>query len=165
MKDATIVRVGLGYDLHRLVNERKLILAGVEVPFNKGLFGQSDADVVLHAVIDALLGAAGLDDIGQQFPDTDPAYKGIDSSKLLQITMEKIAKLGYVPANVDVTIIAEKPRLADYKARMRQGLAKMLSLDNSAVSIKAKTNETLGEIGHGKAIACHAIAALARKTD
>jgi len=164
MEDLTIVRVGLGYDIHKLVNGRKLVLAGVEVAFGKGLLGHSDADVVLHAVIDALLGAAGLDDIGGQFPDTDPAYNAIASSKLLEITLEKVAEAGYAPANVDVTIIAEKPKLTDYKAPMRQRLAQLLGLDSSAVSIKAKTNETLGEIGQGKAIACYAIAGLARKS-
>ena len=163
MDDLTIVRIGLCYDLHKLVSGRKLVLAGVELAFDKGLFGHSDADVAVHAVIDALLGAAGLDDIGGQFPDNDPAYKGIASSKLLEITLEKVAEVGYVPANVDLTIIAEKPMLTDHKAQMRESLARMLRLDGSAVSIKAKSNEKLGEIGRGEAIACYAIAGLGRK--
>lgn len=158
-----IMRVGHGYDLHRCQSGRKLILAGMEIPAQKGLAGHSDADVVLHAVIDALLGAAGLDDIGEKFPDTDPQYEGIDSSVLLARTLEHVRAAGYVPVNVDTTIIAETPKLQAYKPAMRQNLAKMLGLDHQAVSIKAKTNEGLGDIGAGHAIACFAIVGLTKK--
>ncbi len=158
-----IVRVGQGYDLHRLVEGRKLILGGVEVASKVGPAGHSDADVVLHAVIDALLGAAGLGDIGEHFPDTDPAYAGIDSGLLLARALDKVGQGGYRPVNVDVTIIAEKPKLKEYKPAMRQRLAKMLDLAEEAVNIKAKTNEGLGEIGKGEAIACMAVVGLAVK--
>ena len=158
-----IVRVGQGYDLHRLVEGRKLILGGVEVSSKVGPAGHSDADVVLHAVIDALLGAAGLGDIGEHFPDTDPAYAGIDSGLLLARALDKVGQGGYRPVNVDVTIIAEKPKLKEYKPAMRQRLAKMLDLAEEAVNIKAKTNEGLGEIGKGEAIACMAVVGLAVK--
>jgi len=158
-----IVRIGQGYDLHRLAAGRKLILAGVEVASEVGPAGHSDADVVLHAVIDALLGAAGLGDIGEHFPDTDPAYAGIDSGLLLEQALDKVWQGGYTPVNVDVTIIAEKPKLKDHKPAMRQRLAKMLNLAEDAVNIKAKTNEGVGEIGKGEAIACWAVVGLARK--
>ncbi|MCK5269343.1 MAG: 2-C-methyl-D-erythritol 2,4-cyclodiphosphate synthase [Sedimentisphaerales bacterium] len=155
-----MVRVGQGYDLHRLEPGRKLILAGVTVPFEKGLAGHSDADVVFHAVIDALLGAAALGDIGEHFPDTDPDYKDIDSATLLQLTLEKVRDAGFAPANVDVTIVAEKPKLGNYKPAMRKNLSEQLGLDQAAVNIKAKTNEGLGPIGRGEAVACRAIASL-----
>ncbi len=162
MKNAkkTIVRVGQGYDLHRLEPGRRLILAGVSVPFEKGSVGHSDADVVFHAVIDALLGGAGLGDIGEHFPDTDPDYKGIDSAVLLQLALKKIRDAGFSPVNVDLTIIAEKPKLSDYKSAMLKNLSEQLDLDQTAVNIKAKTNEGLGPIGRGEAIACWAIASL-----
>lgn len=156
----SIDRIGQGYDLHRLGPGGRLILAGIQIPSDKGLIGHSDADVLFHAVIDALLGAAGLPDIGQQFPDTDPAYKGIDSGQLLRRTLALIKEQGYVPVNVDATILAERPKLQDYKRKMRENLAKLLHLDVNAVNIKAKTNEGLGEIGSGQAIACQAVAAL-----
>ncbi|OQA00900.1 MAG: 2-C-methyl-D-erythritol 2,4-cyclodiphosphate synthase [Planctomycetes bacterium ADurb.Bin412] len=156
----SIDRIGQGYDLHRLGPGGRLILAGIQIPSDKGLIGHSDADVLFHAVIDALLGAAGLPDIGQQFPDTDPAYKGIDSGQLLQRTLALINEQGYTPVNVDATILAERPKLQDYKRKMRENLAKLLHLDVNAVNIKAKTNEGLGEIGSGQAIACQAVAAL-----
>ena len=149
--------------MHRLAAGRKLILAGVEVASEVGPAGHSDADVVLHAVIDALLGAAGLGDIGEHFPDTDPAYAGIDSGLLLEQALDKVWQGGYTPVNVDVTIIAEKPKLKDHKPAMRQRLAKMLNLAEDAVNIKAKTNEGVGEIGKGEAIACWAVVGLARK--
>jgi len=158
-----IVRVGHGYDLHRLEAGRKLILAGVELASEVGPAGHSDADVVLHAVIDALLGGAGLGDIGEHFPDTDPAYAGIDSGLLLEQTLDKVGQGGFTPVNVDVTIIAEKPKLKDYKPAMRQRLAQMLNLAEDAVNIKAKTNEGVGEIGKGEAIACMAVVGLAEK--
>ena len=158
-----IVRVGHGYDLHRLAAGRKLILAGVEVASEVGPAGHSDADVVLHAVIDALLGAAGLGDIGEHFPDTDAAYAGIDSGLLLEQALDKVGQVGYTPVNVDITIIAEKPKLKEYKPMMRQQLAKMLNLAEDAVNIKAKTNEGVGEIGKGEAIACMAVVGLEEK--
>jgi 2-C-methyl-D-erythritol 2,4-cyclodiphosphate synthase len=157
----TIVRVGQGYDLHRLEPGRGLILAGVTVPFEKGSVGHSDADVVFHAVIDALLGAAALGDIGEHFPDTDPDYKGIDSAVLLQLTLKKLRNAGFAPVNIDLTIVAEKPKLSDYKPAMRKSLSEQLDLDQAAVNIKAKTNEGLGPLGRGEAIACWAIASLA----
>ena len=157
----TIVRVGQGYDLHRLEAGRKLILAGVAITWDKGLAGHSDGDVVLHAVIDGLFGAAGMGDIGEHFPDSDPAYKDIDSSELLGQTREMIEAAGYVAVNVDVTVIIEKPKLSDYKGKMRRNLAEMLGLETNAVSVKAKTNEGLGDVGQGKAIACQAIVSLA----
>jgi len=157
----TIVRVGQGYDLHRLEAGRKFILAGVAITWDKGPAGHSDGDVVLHAVIDGLFGAAGMGDIGEHFPDSDPAYKDIDSSELLGQAREMIEAAGYVPVNVDVTVITEKPKLSDYKGEMRRNLAKMLGLETNAVSIKAKTNEGLGDVGQGKAIACQAIVSLA----
>ena len=156
-----IVRIGQGYDLHRLIKGRKMILSGVPIPFEMGPAGYSDADVVLHAVIDALLGAAGLDDIGRQFPDTDPAYKDIDSKLLLARSLEMVSARGFAPANVDLTIIAEEPKLSDYKDTMRKNLAQMLHLETDAVNIKAKTNEGIGQIGTGQAIACQAIISLA----
>lgn len=148
-----IHRVGSGYDLHRLEPQRKLIMAGVEIPYELGLYGHSDADVVIHAVIDALLGGAGLEDIGELFPDTDQKYKGVDSSILLKEVMALVRAKGFVPVNLDVTIIAEQPKLKQYKPKMREKLAQMLSLDIDAVCVKAKTNEKVGPIGEGKAIA------------
>jgi len=159
---SAIVRIGLGYDLHRLIKGRKLILAGVPIAFEMGLVGHSDADVVLHAVIDALLGAAGLDDIGRQFPDTDPAYKNADSSELLAQTLKKVAAAGFTPVNVDATIIAERPKLADFQDAMRRHLAQIMNITPGAVAIKAKTNEGLGDIGAGLAIACHAVVSLGK---
>ena len=155
-----IVRVGQGYDLHRLAGGRKLVLGGVLIAGPDGLVGHSDADVVLHAVIDALLGAAGLGDIGEQFPDSDPAYAGADSGELLARVLDKVKAAGYAVVNVDTTIVAERPRLSEYKEAMRRRLAGLLGVTEQAVSIKAKTNEGLGEIGAGKAIACYAVASL-----
>ena len=158
-----IVRVGQGYDLHRCESGRQLVLAGVTVAAEKGLAGHSDADVVLHAVIDALLGAAGLGDIGEQFSDRDREYEGIDSSVLLERTLEKVLAAGYVPVNVDTTVIIEKPKLQDYKPAMRRRLAEIVGLEVEAVSVKAKTNEGLGDIGGGQVVACHAVVGLAEK--
>lgn len=157
-----IVRIGQGYDVHRLTAGRRLVLAGVEIAGEIGLSGHSDADVVLHAVIDALLGAAGLGDIGEQFPDTDPAYKGADSAVLLAKACEMVERTGYAVVNVDATVVAERPRLVSHKAAMRQRLAELLGLGVDAVSIKAKTNEGLGEIGQGNSIACQAVASLGK---
>jgi 2-C-methyl-D-erythritol 2,4-cyclodiphosphate synthase len=156
-------RVGHGYDLHRMKNGLRLKLAGVEIPYAQGLVGHSDADVVYHAVIDAMLGAAGLDDIGVQFPDTDPAYKGIDSGELVLRATAKVAAAGYGVVNVDVTVIAQKPNLREYKGRMRANLAEKLSIAVDAASVKAKTNEGLGPVGEGQAIACLATVLLNKK--
>ena len=168
MSDAThnsgIDRVGIGTDLHRLAADRRLILGHVEIPHDLGLLGHSDADVVLHAIIDALAGAAGLPDIGEMFPDTDPAYHDADSSLLLRKMLQAVADRGYEPVNVDVTIHAERPRLRDHKPAIRQAVAGLLNLSADAVSIKAKTNEGCDAVGRGEAIACTAIAGLKRKT-
>lgn len=155
-----IERVGIGTDLHRLEPGQRLILGHVPIEHDRGLAGHSDADVVLHAIIDALLGAAGLPDIGEQFPDTDPAYKDVDSSRLLLRAMTLIAEQGYRPANVDATIHAERPRLGPAKAAIRQEVARLLNLPMEAVSIKAKTNEGVDAVGRGEAIACTAIVGL-----
>ena len=135
------MRIGHGYDVHRLVEGRKLILGGVEIPYELGLLGHSDADVLLHAVSDALLGAAGLGDIGRHFPDTDPAYKGADSGKLLAIVGEKIAAAGYRVGNIDVTMIAQRPKLKDYIPQMQQNIADRLGIDPYRVNVKATTEE------------------------
>jgi 2-C-methyl-D-erythritol 4-phosphate cytidylyltransferase/2-C-methyl-D-erythritol 2,4-cyclodiphosphate synthase len=155
------LRIGTGYDLHRLVAERPLVLAGVTIPFERGLLGHSDADIVCHAVTDAVLGAAALGDIGRFFPDSDAEWKDADSLALLRRAMEAVRKAGYMVMNVDATIIAEQPKLLPYVDAMRANLASALAIDASAVSIKGKTNEKVGEIGRGEAMACHAIALLA----
>ena len=154
------MRIGHGYDVHRLVEGRKLILGGVEIPYELGLLGHSDADVLLHAVSDALLGAAGLGDIGRHFPDTDPAYKGADSGKLLAIVGEKIAAAGYRVGNIDVTMIAHKPKLKDYIPQMQQNIADRLGIDSSRVNVKATTEEKLGFTGDGSGMSCHAVCLL-----
>ncbi len=158
-----ILKIGQGYDLHRLTKGRQLILAGVNIPYEKGLAGHSDADVVMHAIIDAILGAAGLGDIGEHFPDTDPAYKGIDSSELLLHAYTKVQSAGFSVVNIDATIIAEKPRLSPYKLKMQQNVADLLKIKHNNVNIKAKTNEGLGPTGTGEAIVCIAIAGLGIK--
>ncbi len=151
------MRIGHGYDVHRLVPDRALILGGVNIPYELGLDGHSDADVLLHAVSDALLGAAGLGDIGRHFPDTDPQYKGADSLKLLEIVGKKIAQAGYRVSNIDVTMIAQKPKLAPHIAAMRENISKALNLDVSRVNVKATTEERLGFTGTGEGMACHAV--------
>ncbi len=156
------IRIGTGYDLHRLVGERPLILAGVTIPFERGLLGHSDADIVCHAVTDAILGAAALGDIGRFFPDSDAAWKDADSLDLLRRAIEAVHRAGYTVVNVDATVIAEQPKLLPYVDAMRANLASALAIDASAVSIKGKTNEHVGEIGHGEAMACHAVALLAK---
>jgi 2-C-methyl-D-erythritol 2,4-cyclodiphosphate synthase len=155
-------RVGTGYDLHRIETGRPLILGGVRIPAGFGLAGHSDADVVLHAVCDALLGAAGLGDIGELFPDTDPACRDADSRRLLAEVFERVRSAGYVVGNVDVTIHAERPRLAEHKSRIRASLAELLALPPAAVGVKATTNEGLDAIGRGAAIACWAAVLLTR---
>ncbi len=154
------MRIGHGYDVHKLTEGRKLILGGVEIPYEKGLLGHSDADVLLHAVMDALLGAAALGDIGVHFPDTDMAYKGADSGKLLQAVGEKIRVAGYRVGNIDVTMIAQKPKLKDYIPQMKQNIADLLEIDNAQVNVKATTEEHLGFTGDGSGMSCHAVCLL-----
>lgn len=154
------MRIGQGYDVHRLTSGRKLILGGVEVPFEKGLLGHSDADVLTHAVMDALLGAAGLGDIGRHFPDSDPAYFGADSLRLLAAVMEKLAEAGWQVGNVDATVIAQQPKLAGYLPQMRQNLALVMGVLPDQVNVKATTEEGLGFTGSGEGIAAQAVALL-----
>ena len=156
-------RAGIGTDIHRLVEGRKLMLGGVTVPFAMGLAGHSDGDAVLHAVIDALLGAAGMGDIGTLFPDTDPKFKDADSKEFLFAVKEKLAEKKWEVINVDVTIHAEQPRLEPFKGQIRRVIAGLLGIDFGAVNIKAKTNNGLGEIGEGTAIGATAIAMLRKK--
>ena len=154
------MRIGTGYDVHRLCEDRKLILGGVEIPFEKGLLGHSDADVLLHAVMDALLGAAALGDIGQLFPDSDQAYKGISSMKLLEKVAQVLDENNYVVENIDATIIAQRPKLMGYLPGMRQNIAEALHLEVSQVSVKATTEEGLGFTGAGEGIAAQAVCLL-----
>ncbi|QQS17049.1 MAG: 2-C-methyl-D-erythritol 2,4-cyclodiphosphate synthase [Neisseriales bacterium] len=151
-------RVGQGYDIHALVTDRPLILGGVTIPFELGLLGHSDADVLLHAIIDSLLGAAGLGDIGRHFPDHDPALRAIDSRQLLRLTQQKIAVANFKVANIDATVIAQAPLLTPYLDVMRQNIASDLQITLQAVNVKAKTNERFGYIGQGEAIVAQAIA-------
>lgn len=153
-------RIGHGYDLHRLVEDRRLILGGVDIPFEKGLLGHSDADVAVHALMDALLGALALGDIGKHFPDNDPTYKGISSILLLEKVFELIARENYTLSNADITIIAQKPKLLPYIPEMRKNVAKALGCDISKISIKATTEEGLGFTGSGEAISAHAVCIL-----
>jgi 2-C-methyl-D-erythritol 2,4-cyclodiphosphate synthase len=155
-------RIGIGYDLHRIEDGRPLVLGGVRIPCTFGLAGHSDADVVLHAVCDALLGAAGLGDIGELFPDADPAYQGADSRRFLADVLGRVRLAGYLVGNVDVTIHAERPKLTKHKVRIRASLAALLKLPPDAVGVKATTNEGLDAIGRGEAIACWATVLLAR---
>jgi 2-C-methyl-D-erythritol 4-phosphate cytidylyltransferase/2-C-methyl-D-erythritol 2,4-cyclodiphosphate synthase len=153
-----LIRIGNGYDLHRLVAGRPLILAGVTIPFELGLDGHSDADIVCHAVTDAILGAAGAGDIGRMFPDTDPKWKGANSIELLKGAVAKIREAGYAVSNVDVTVIAQKPKLLPYLDPMRGNLAAALGVDAVAVSVKGKTNENVDSMGRGESMAAHAVA-------
>ena len=154
------MRVGMGYDVHKLVPERKLILGGVEVPHTLGLLGHSDADVLVHAIMDALLGAAALGDIGKHFPDTDPQYKGIDSMKLLAHVRDLLQAEGYVVGNIDATVIAQKPKLRPYIETMEQNVADVLGIAKDQVNIKATTEEKLGFTGREEGIAAEAICML-----
>lgn len=154
----TDLRVGHGYDVHRLVQGRALVLGGVTVPFDRGLLGHSDADVLTHAVMDALLGAAALGDIGKLFPDSNPAYAGADSVLLLRRVTAALAEGGFAPVNVDATVLAQAPKLAPYIPDMRRILAEAMGLDASRVSVKATTEEGLGFTGSGEGIAAHAVA-------
>lgn len=159
------MRIGHGYDVHRLVPERDLILGGVKIPYELGLDGHSDADVLLHAVMDALLGAAALRDIGYHFPDTDMRYRGADSRELLRQVREKIRSAGYRVENVDVTLIAQKPKLKDYIPLMMENLASDLEVACNQVNIKATTEEKLGFTGDGSGMACHAVCLLESRTE
>lgn len=152
------MRVGMGYDVHRLVENRDLIIGGVKIPYEKGLLGHSDADVLLHAIMDALLGAAALGDIGKHFPDSDPEYKGADSLVLLKRVGELLSEEGYVIENIDSTIIAQKPKMAPHIEQMRKNIADALGLDISRVNVKATTEEGLGFTGTGEGISSQAVA-------
>ena len=154
------MRIGHGYDVHRLVPGRDLILGGVKIPYELGLDGHSDADVLLHAVMDALLGAAALRDIGYHFPDTDPAYKGADSRMLLGEVGKKLTAAGYRVGNIDVTMIAQRPKLKDYIPTMAQNIADTLGIEPSRVNVKATTEEKLGFTGTGAGMSCHAVCLL-----
>lgn len=154
----TDLRVGYGYDVHRLTENRALVLGGVTVPFERGLLGHSDADVLTHAVMDALLGAAALGDIGQLFPDSDARYAGADSIALLRRVTEVLLENGFVPVNTDVTVAAQAPKLAPYVPEMRRRLAQAMGVDVSRVSVKATTEEHLGFTGSGEGMAAHAVA-------
>lgn len=153
-------RFGMGYDVHQLVEERKLIIGGVEIPFEKGLLGHSDADVLLHAISDALLGAAALGDIGKHFPDTDERYKGADSLKLLEEVGRLLAEKGYTVGNVDATIVAQRPKMAPHIPVMRENIARVLHVDVDRINVKATTEEHLGFTGSGQGISAYAVAGI-----
>lgn len=154
------MRIGHGYDVHKLVPGRDLILGGVKIEYELGLLGHSDADVLLHAVSDALLGAAGLGDIGRHFPDTDPQYKGADSLKLLENVAEKVKNAGYRVSNIDVTMIAQRPKLKDHIPQMVANIVAAVGVDSSRVNVKATTEEKLGFTGEGLGMSCHAVCLL-----
>lgn len=158
----TDFRIGHGYDVHRLTENRKLILGGVHIPYEKGLLGHSDADVLLHAVSDALLGAAALGDIGQHFPDTDPAYEGADSLRLLSLVVSLLEEKGYAVGNIDATIIAQRPKLAAFLPDMIQNIASVCHIVPERVNVKATTEEKLGFTGRGEGIAAHAVALICK---
>jgi 2-C-methyl-D-erythritol 2,4-cyclodiphosphate synthase len=155
-------RIGQGFDVHALVAGRRLVLGGVEIPFDKGLLGHSDADVLLHAITDALLGAAGLGDIGRMFPDSDPAYAGADSLELLRIAVERVRAAGWRVGNIDSTLIAQQPKIAPHVDAMRARIAAAVGIDATAVAVKGKTTEHLGFAGRGEGIAALAVALLLR---
>ncbi len=154
------MRVGMGYDVHRLTKDRDLILGGVKIPWEKGLLGHSDADVLIHAIMDALLGAAALGDIGQHFPDTDPAYKGISSIRLLKHVAALLSEKGYGIGNIDAVIIAQKPKMAPHIPQMKENIAKALEIDMDCLNIKATTEEKLGFTGREEGIASEAVCLL-----
>ena len=156
-------KIGIGYDIHRLVSDRKLFIGGVEIPYIKGLLGHSDADVLLHAICDALLGALGCGVIGELFPDTDPKYQGISSKELLKITADLVKEKGFQVGNIDAVVIAEEPHLVPFKKQMNRVIADILGIKELCVNVKAKTNEGLGEIGNKEAIAAYAVVALVQR--
>ena len=158
------MRIGQGYDVHRLVAERPLMLGGIEIPYEKGLLGHSDADVLLHAISDALLGAAALGDIGAHFPDSDPAYRGADSAELLRAVGDLIRAAGYEIGNIDSTVVCQAPKLAPHIGAMRARIAEVLALPVGAVSVKASTEEHMGFTGRGEGIAAHAVCLLTERT-
>ncbi len=157
-----MTRFGMGYDVHQLVENRKLIIGGVDIPYEKGLLGHSDADVLLHAISDALLGAAALGDIGKHFPDTDPRYKGADSLKLLEEVGNLLAAKGYVVGNVDATIVAQNPKMLPHIPQMRENIARVLHVDIDQINVKATTEEHLGFTGSGQGISSYAVAGIER---
>lgn len=156
-------RIGMGSDIHRLIEGKKLMLGGVEIPFNMGLLAHSDGDVVIHAVIDSLFGAAGLGDIGMHYPDNDPNYKNVDSKALLSDCGQKLKQKGWEIVNIDITINAEQPKLGNYKGQIKRCLSGLLEMDFADVNVKAKTGEGLGEIGTSKAISSSAIALIRKR--
>jgi 2-C-methyl-D-erythritol 2,4-cyclodiphosphate synthase len=153
-------RIGSGYDIHRLIEGRKLFLGAVEIPYIKGLLGHSDGDALIHALCDALLGALALGDIGEHFPDTDPQYQGIASSRLLEVVKELVDKSGYRINNLDIIVIAQEPKLTPFKEQIKEKLCAILNIGQDILNIKAKTNEGLGAVGHMEAISCFATASL-----
>ena len=157
-----MTRFGMGYDVHQLIENRKLIIGGVDIPYEKGLLGHSDADVLLHAISDALLGAAALGDIGKHFPDTDPRYKGADSLKLLEEVGNLLAAKGYVVGNVDATIVAQEPKMLPHIPQMRENIARVLRVDIDQINVKATTEEHLGFTGSGQGISSYAVAGIER---
>ncbi|MDD2501390.1 MAG: 2-C-methyl-D-erythritol 2,4-cyclodiphosphate synthase [Geobacter sp.] len=157
------MRIGHGYDVHRLVEDRKLIMGGVDIPYEKGLLGHSDADVLLHAIADALLGALAMGDIGKHFPDTDPAFKGADSMKLLGHVVGLISAKGYCVGNMDATIIAQRPKMAPHIQTMRENIARVCGVDLDQINVKATTEEGLGFTGTGEGISAHCVVLLIRK--
>jgi 2-C-methyl-D-erythritol 2,4-cyclodiphosphate synthase len=163
LREETALRVGIGHDTHRLVVGRPLILGGVRIDHDRGLAGHSDADVVLHAVADALLGAAALGDIGEHFPDTDPQWEGLDSGRLLTDVASRVDRAGWRPVNCDLTVHAQAPKLSPHKAALRANIARLLGLTESAVNVKAKTGEHVGPVGRGESISCDAVVLLSPK--
>ncbi|MCD6454636.1 MAG: 2-C-methyl-D-erythritol 2,4-cyclodiphosphate synthase [Candidatus Aminicenantes bacterium] len=160
-----MIRVGIGYDSHRLVEGRKLIIGGVEIPFHKGLEGHSDADVLTHAIMDSLLGALSLPDIGQLFPDSNPEYKDVRSIGLLKKVARIIDEKNYEVVGIDTVLVAEEPKISQYKEKIKQTLSRAIGISPDRIGIKAKTNEGIGEIGKGEGILCYAVAVLRRKND
>lgn len=158
------MKVGFGYDVHRLVRERKLILGGVEIPFHLGLEGHSDADVLIHAIVDSILGALGLGDIGRHFPDTDPVWKGVDSTCFLQASKDLLQKHAFRIVNIDSTLLATEPKITPYAAQITSSIAKWLGIDSAQVNVKAKTTEGLGYIGEQKGMAAYAVVSIEKIT-
>lgn len=158
----TDLRVGLGYDLHRLVEDRPLILGGVTIPYERGLLGHSDADVVLHAITDALLGATGQGDIGELFPDDDPEWKGADSAKLITEVMRRVKEAGWAVVNCDINVVAQKPKLKNHKPAIRESVATLIEVPTERVNVKAKTREGLDAVGRAEAIEVHTVVLITR---